>query len=179
MFVTGRQIRAARALLGWTRADLAEAAGLHPNSVAYWENTTEIPTRPSQEPHACRLIRKALRAVGLQIAKVAPIAATPCRKTNKDTSTHGRARARHGVLQITSQTDARAHMTLHQAIWASAECGARTRPGRPCARKALKNGRCRNHGGKSTGPKSEAGCDRISQAQMTRWRKWRSEREAG
>ena len=179
MFVTGRQIRAARALLGWTRADLAEAAGLHPNSVAYWENAAEIPTRPSQEPHACRLIRKALRAAGLQISKAPPTAATPCRKTNKDTSTHGRARARRGVLQITSQTDARAHMTLHQAIWASAECGARTRPGRPCARKALKNGRCRNHGGKSTGPKSEAGRDRISQAQMTRWRKWRSEREAG
>lgn len=33
----GRQIRAARSLMGWEQADLAAHAGLHPQSVAYWE----------------------------------------------------------------------------------------------------------------------------------------------
>ncbi|WP_172619363.1 HGGxSTG domain-containing protein [Paenibacillus alvei] len=33
------------------------------------------------------------------------------------------------------------------------QCGAKTRSGQPCKRKALANGRCRLHGGKSTGPK--------------------------
>jgi len=35
--MNARQIRAARAALGWRREDLAEAAGVHPKSVAYWE----------------------------------------------------------------------------------------------------------------------------------------------
>ncbi|WP_197259891.1 HGGxSTG domain-containing protein [Paenibacillus dendritiformis] len=32
-------------------------------------------------------------------------------------------------------------------------CGAKTRNGEPCKKAALANGRCRLHGGKSTGPK--------------------------
>ncbi|WP_339158070.1 HGGxSTG domain-containing protein [Paenibacillus sp. FSL W8-0186] len=35
-------------------------------------------------------------------------------------------------------------------------CGAKTRSGEPCKRAALANGRCRLHGGKSTGPKDRA-----------------------
>jgi hypothetical protein len=35
-------------------------------------------------------------------------------------------------------------------------CGAKTRKGRPCVAKALPNGRCRHHGGLSTGPRPEA-----------------------
>lgn len=31
-------------------------------------------------------------------------------------------------------------------------CGAKTRSGAPCKAPAMKNGRCRLHGGKSTGP---------------------------
>ena len=37
-------------------------------------------------------------------------------------------------------------------------CGAKTRAGTPCKRRGLYiNGRCRLHGGLSTGPKTEAG----------------------
>jgi len=37
-------------------------------------------------------------------------------------------------------------------------CGAHARStGKPCQRKALANGRCRQHGGLSTGPKTEEG----------------------
>jgi len=36
-------------------------------------------------------------------------------------------------------------------------CGARTRSGGSCGCKALENGRCRLHGGLSTGPKTERG----------------------
>jgi len=36
-------------------------------------------------------------------------------------------------------------------------CGAKTRRGTPCQCKALANGRCKLHGGKSTGPKTEKG----------------------
>src|SRR5262249_10836138 len=44
-------------------------------------------------------------------------------------------------------------------------CGARTRQGRACERPALKNGRCRNHGGLSTGPTTPEGKARIAEAQ--------------
>ena len=38
-------------------------------------------------------------------------------------------------------------------------CGARTKRNnhQPCKQPAMKNGRCRMHGGKSTGPKTEQG----------------------
>jgi len=36
-------------------------------------------------------------------------------------------------------------------------CGAKTRTGKVCQRKAMTNGRCLNHGGLSTGPKTKAG----------------------
>lgn len=40
----------------------------------------------------------------------------------------------------------------------SLRCGAHARStGEPCKAKAMTNGRCRNHGGMSTGPKTEEG----------------------
>jgi len=37
-------------------------------------------------------------------------------------------------------------------------CGAKTRKGTPCKRRDIyENGRCRLHGGLSTGPRTEAG----------------------
>ena len=37
-------------------------------------------------------------------------------------------------------------------------CGAKTRQGRPCKNTRIyKNGRCKNHGGLSTGPRTEEG----------------------
>ena len=40
--------------------------------------------------------------------------------------------------------------------------------GNPCQGKALRNGRCRNHGGCSTGPKSELGRKAIGEATRQR-----------
>jgi hypothetical protein len=47
----------------------------------------------------------------------------------------------------------------------AARCGARNRRGGPCQGPAMKNGRCRNHGGLSTGPKTPEGIERIRKAQ--------------
>ena len=40
--------------------------------------------------------------------------------------------------------------------------------GNPCQAKALANGRCKNHGGMSTGPKTPAGRQAIAQATRQR-----------
>ena len=50
--------------------------------------------------------------------------------------------------------------------WAGKRCGAGTKAGTPCQRPAVKRtGRCTRHGGKSTGPRTEAGRARIAAAQ--------------
>jgi hypothetical protein len=43
-------------------------------------------------------------------------------------------------------------------------CGAKNRRGTPCQCPAMRNGRCRLHGGLSTGPKTAAGIERIRRA---------------
>ena len=43
-------------------------------------------------------------------------------------------------------------------------CGARTRRGTSCRCPAMANGRCRLHGGLSTGPKTAEGIERIRRA---------------
>lgn len=45
-----------------------------------------------------------------------------------------------------------------------ARCGARNRSGNPCGNKPLPNGRCRFHGGLSTGPRTAEGIERIRAA---------------
>ncbi len=54
-------------------------------------------------------------------------------------------------------------------------CGARTRKSTPCRGMALANGRCRFHGGLSTGPRTLEGRARIAAAQRKRWAKTRGE----
>jgi hypothetical protein len=53
-------------------------------------------------------------------------------------------------------------------------CGAKTRAGGCCQVRAESGkARCRFHGGKSTGPKTQAGRARIAEAQRLRWRHYR------
>ena len=52
-----------------------------------------------------------------------------------------------------------------QGNWHNAtRCGAKTRKGTPCQSAAMPNGRCRMHGGLSTGAKTAEGIERIRAA---------------
>lgn len=56
-------------------------------------------------------------------------------------------------------------------------CGAKNRKGLPCGCKFLyPNGRCRFHGGLSTGPKTPQGKRRSVEAMRAGYRAWRSKR---
>jgi len=46
-------------------------------------------------------------------------------------------------------------------------CGAKTRGGCACRSPAMSNGRCRMHGGASTGARTEAGLGRVRAARTT------------
>lgn len=48
-------------------------------------------------------------------------------------------------------------------------CGALTRRRTSCRAKAMRNGRCRNHGGCSTGPRTADGLRRMIEAKRTWW----------
>lgn len=53
-------------------------------------------------------------------------------------------------------------------------CGAHARStGEPCKARPMTNGRCRLHGGLSTGPKTERGRRAVSEACKRRWARWR------
>ena len=59
------------------------------------------------------------------------------------------------------------------------KCGAKTRAGGRClVRAELGKRRCRFHGGRSTGPKTEAGRSRIAEAQRRRWLAYRESKIA-
>ena len=45
-------------------------------------------------------------------------------------------------------------------------CGAKTRRGTACQCPAMRNGRCRLHGGLSTGPRTAEGIERIRRANL-------------
>jgi hypothetical protein len=66
MIESGAQIRAARALLGWSQTDLAKAASRHKNAVTYWESKSEI-TRRHRSGHLSgpRVIEEAFNERGI------------------------------------------------------------------------------------------------------------------
>lgn len=180
VIVTGSQIRAARALLGWTRRDLARAAKLHPNAIAYWESRGEIPTGGWRTPVACRRVHEALIEAGVDFLVLPAIGVRLVATHNNCTRTRGRAHTRHGVIEPPyppkSQNSAKTHPSPPRPKALQPPCGATTRTGIPCQRKALANGRCRSHGGLSTGPISTLGRGRIAAAQKQRWARWRTTR---
>ena len=61
--------------------------------------------------------------------------------------------------------------------WPGIRCRARTQKGSPCQRPAVKQtGRCSRHGGKSTGPRTQNGKDKIAALHTTHGRTTKVER---
>lgn len=59
---------------------------------------------------------------------------------------------RDAVAQVVAANKRARNTPMH-----GEQCGAKTRRGTPCQCKALGNGRCKLHGGKSTGPRTPEG----------------------
>jgi hypothetical protein len=56
------------------------------------------------------------------------------------------------------------------------QCEAKTRSGTPCKTPSMKNGRCRLHGGKSTGPRTPEGRARCGNWKHGRYSRFERER---
>jgi hypothetical protein len=75
--------------------------------------------------------------------------------------------ARRDAVKLTRQHAAEERARLRELQ--NKPCGARTRTGQPCRRKGLgKGGRCSNHGGMSTGPRTPEGRARVAAAVRSR-----------
>ena len=74
---------------------------------------------------------------------------------------------------------AKSNSGLHAPGWrkaldaanAALRCGAKTRAGVPCEGPGMANGRCRMHGGKSTGPRTLEGLERCRRAKWKHGRR--------
>lgn len=171
MIILGAQIRAGRALLGWSRKELSDRARLHSNSVAYWECTEIITGRPM----ACERLEAVFNTAGV-LFFINPYPGAYLR-VEPTISRHDVSPPRHGGLhlrpKIPRKTASRTSRPLKLDMSLSS-CGAKTRKGKPCANKPMANLRCRLHGGLSRGPTTVAGRQRISAAQRKRWKRWRA-----
>ena len=167
MIVSGRQIRTVRARLGWSQTDLGRAAGLHRNAVGYWERHETIPSGGYREPVGVVRMREAFERAGIRFSKARDLttAKAMVERPLRDTQVSSCAQA--AGLRSTTQSRKPACRE------AKRECGARTRKGYSCKRPPYGNGRCRNHGGLSTGPTTEEGKQRCAEAAKRRWAAYR------
>lgn len=160
--ITGAELRRLRKAAGLNQSQLAKKAGPARGAVSYWENKALVEIRHGA-PKAFMV------ALGIEFL---PYSATSTRERGD------------GVLfndplqEALDRISARAlHRLEQQAARYRQPCEARTRKGKPC-RNMSEAGRrrCKFHGGMSTGPKTQAGKDRIAAAQRKRWAKWRADR---
>ena len=63
--------------------------------------------------------------------------------------------------------------------WPGVRCGAKNKKGNACQRPAVKRtGKCTRHGGNSTGPRTQAGRDKIAALHTTHGRLTKEKRQA-
>jgi hypothetical protein len=75
-------------------------------------------------------------------------------------------------LSRAERKEARARRRMLRKVGAGIRlCGAKTRQGRPCIMTALRNGRCKFHGGMSTGAKTPEGKAKSVAALTNYWAK--------
>jgi DNA-binding XRE family transcriptional regulator len=137
-FHSGDELRAARKAAGWTQKELAARSGFTAQTVKYHERR-----KGRLDGVAPSRFRDAFEAAGVVLPEP-PLTFRP----------------RHGnsIAALYFIPDCKPHLPRLR-------CRARTRKGTPCRAMALPGkARCKFHGGMSTGPKSDAGKERIRQA---------------
>lgn len=155
--MTGAELRAHRKAAGLSQKSLAEHAGVCRETVQYWESKAEVPAW-GVAPQRFREV------LGLGQHDVT------CARTRR----WGHTLQNSVQGELDAYVEARlAHMRECEAQRAARRrviCGARTRKGTDCRNKSEPGrGRCKFHGGMSTGPRTPEGRERIAEAQRRRW----------
>lgn len=99
MIPSGKLITAARAILGWTQADLAKATNLHPNAIKYWEHHEVITSRHQTWNSAPEKIEKALCRHGVVFIDSPGPGVCLCAPETISRTIRAGVHARHGIPQ--------------------------------------------------------------------------------
>ena len=170
--LTGDQIREARLALGLTQEELGARAGFHRQCIVRLEGYCSLGV---------------LRSSGVSLLAVVRALALPDDVLFPAANAHARPRIMEWLEQVEATAEAAAQVkseaaksrrkmreALRQAWRVDREaspklakpvCGARNRRGQPCqSKKLLRGGKCKFHGGLSTGPKTPEGLARCAEA---------------
>ena len=159
--MTGEELAQIRMAEGLTQAELAERAGISRQAVSYWEGQSEL------SPHS-----DALR----HVARVINLHRLWGRKRFAEfLEAEARARQAQYAALVAAEEARLAKIGARRQV----PCGALTRAATEC-RLMSEPGklRCRLHGGRSTGPRTQEGRERIAEAQRRRWARWHEGCEA-
>ena len=159
--LTGADLRKHRKAAGLTQIDLARLAGVGRHAVQYWETKALVKRREHAPKRFCEVLglpdfsHKYARAGGWGLSWVDRMQA---------------ALDAQCEVQLAARREREAKRHARRRV----VCGAKTRKGGQCRNKSeAGKARCKFHGGKSTGPKTPEGKERIAEAQRTRWAAWR------
>lgn len=161
--MTGAELRAARKAAGLSQIELARRAGIGRHAVQYHEARAVIGLRG----WAIRRIREVLGAdaVPEYWASIARAGGWGVSILEAERQAREAARQRWARIEVEAAAKRRV------------QCGAKTRKGTPCrCQSEPGKRRCKFHGGKSTGPRTPEGIERIREAQRQRWARWRAAR---
>ena len=160
--MTGAELRAHRKAARLSQAELAKRAGFSQDAVGYWEAKEVVPTSHGAPARFCDVLglwdlsHHYAHARGWGVTTPAPW------------------QAKLDALVEFKMGALRAREAHRAAKW-RVQCGATTRKGKACLNLSEPGKRrCKFHGGKSTGPKTAEGRERIAAAQRLRWAKHRS-----
>lgn len=161
--MTGADLAALRLAAGLSQAELARRCSIGRNAVSYWE------AKPTVNLQRWAPLRMA-KALGLptmpnQYARAGGWSVTPRPNLGE-----------WAEAKLATDLAALAEREAARAARRRVRCKAQTRKEKPC-RNMSEPGkrRCKFHGGRSTGPKTAEGRERIAEAQRKRWARWRAE----
>jgi transcriptional regulator with XRE-family HTH domain len=183
---TGAELSAARKAAGLSQIALAARAEISRHAVSYWECRQNVDPRgwavrrmAEAEPQIQALLQAwctstRAREMGINLGRILPVFSAP------------NARARDGSYKpsaldalleaaITHELSRMKEREAQRQARLRVTCRAKTtRKGTPCQNKSEPGRkRCKFHGGRSTGPKTAEGRERIGAAQRLRWARWR------
>ena len=139
--VTGAQLRAGRALLGWSSQTLATAARVHINTIGRWEAARTLPALLLREPYGVRRMREAMESAGVKFFIRPSPGVRLCKGPSFVMPPARRLRPLHGVSRFLQLSCDRLPKTPSQRRNGAARlCGARTRVGGRCRRRSMRNG---------------------------------------
>lgn len=170
--ITGDQIREARLAIGLTQVELGARAGFHRQCIVRLEGYGSLGILRSSEV-STRAVVKALELPD-NVLFITTNARAPPRVTEWLEIVHAQAEAAAQEISEAAKSRRKKREARKQAWRLDREaalkklkpvCGARNRRGQPCqSKKLLRGGKCKFHGGMSTGPKTPEGLARCAEA---------------